>query len=51
MCYDVAKYFHLLHRFQMNCHLFVHIINIAEEHADYFIENRNATGTLGLSCL
>jgi hypothetical protein len=48
MCYDVAKYFDLLHRFQISHHLFVCIMNIVEEHHDYFIQKRNAAGMLGL---
>jgi hypothetical protein len=35
----------------MKQHLFVRIMNVVEEHDDYFIQKRNATGTLGLSCL
>jgi hypothetical protein len=35
----------------MRRHLFVHILNAVEEHDDYFVQKRNAYGTLGLSCL
>jgi hypothetical protein len=35
----------------MKQHLFVRIMNVVEEHDDYFIQKRNAAGTLGLSCL
>ena len=31
--------------------MFVRIINAVEEHDDYFVQKRNAAGTLGLSCL
>jgi len=31
--------------------VFVRIINAVEEHDDYFVQKRNAAGTLGLSCL
>jgi hypothetical protein len=35
----------------MRRHLFVRIMNIVEEHDDYFVQKRNVTGTLRLSCL
>jgi hypothetical protein len=35
----------------MRQHLFVCIMNIVEEHDDYFIQKRNAAGMLGLCCL
>jgi hypothetical protein len=35
----------------MRRHVFVRIMNMVEEHDDYFIQKRNAAGTLGLSCL
>ena len=31
--------------------MFVRIMNAVEEHDDYFVQKRNAAGTLGLSCL
>ena len=31
--------------------MFVRIMNVVEEHNDYFVQKRNAAGTLGLSCL
>ena len=31
--------------------MFVRIINAVEDHNDYFVQKRNAAGTLGLSCL
>ena len=31
--------------------MFVRIMNAVEEHDDYFMQKRNAAGTLGLSCL
>ena len=31
--------------------MFVRIMNAIEEHDDYFMQKRNAAGTLGLSCL
>jgi hypothetical protein len=31
--------------------VFVRIMNAVEEHDDYFVQKRNAAGTLGLSCL
>jgi hypothetical protein len=40
-----------LHGFQIRRHDFVRKMNVVEEHDDYFIQKRNATGTLGLSCL
>jgi hypothetical protein len=41
----------LVHRFQMRRHLFVRIMNVVEEHNDYFVQKRNAAGTLGLPFL
>jgi hypothetical protein len=35
----------------MRRHLFIRIMNAVEEHDDYFVQKRNAAGTLGLSCL
>jgi hypothetical protein len=35
----------------MKHHVFVRITNAIEEHDDYFVQKRNATGILGLSCL
>jgi hypothetical protein len=35
----------------MRRHLFVRIMNVVEEHDDYFVQKMNAAGTLGLSCL
>ena len=35
----------------MRRHVFMRIMNAVEEHDDYFVQKRNATGTLGLSCL
>jgi hypothetical protein len=35
----------------MRRHLFVRVMNVVEEHDDYFIQKRNAASTLGLSCL
>jgi hypothetical protein len=35
----------------MRRHLFVRIMNVVEEHDDYFVQKRNAASTLGLSCL
>jgi hypothetical protein len=35
----------------MRRHLFVHIMNVVEQHGDYFIQKRNAADTLGLSCM
>ena len=35
----------------MRRHVFVRIMNVVEEYDDYFVQKRNATGTLGLSCL
>jgi hypothetical protein len=40
-----------LHRSQMRRHVFVHIMNVVEEHDAYFVQKRNVVGTLGLSCL
>jgi len=31
--------------------VFVRIMNAVEEHDDYFMQNRNAAGALGLPCL
>ena len=31
--------------------MFVRIMNAVEDHDDYFVQKRNAAGTLGLSCL
>ena len=31
--------------------MFVRIMNAVEEPDDYFVQKRNAAGTLGLSCL
>ena len=31
--------------------MFVRIMNVVEEHDDYFVQKRNIAGTLGLSCL
>ena len=30
--------------------MFVRIMNAVDEHDDYFMQKRNAAGTLGLSC-
>ena len=30
-------------------HVFVRIMNVVEEYDDYFVQKRNAAGTLGLS--
>lgn len=38
-------------RFRMRRHVFVRIMNAVEEYDDYFVQKRNAAGTLGLSCL
>jgi hypothetical protein len=35
----------------MRRHLFIRIMNVVEEHDDYFVQKRNAAGTLGLSYL
>ena len=35
----------------MRRHVFVCIMNAVEEYDDYFVQKRNAAGTLGLSCL
>jgi hypothetical protein len=35
----------------MRRHVFVRIMNVVEEHDDYFIHKRNVASTLGLSCL
>jgi hypothetical protein len=35
----------------MRRHLFVYIMNVVEQHDDYFIQKRNAASTLELSCL
>jgi hypothetical protein len=35
----------------MRRHLFLRIMNVVEEHDNYFIQKRNAAGVLGLSCL
>jgi hypothetical protein len=35
----------------MRRHLFVRIMNTVEEHDNYFIQKKNAAGTLGLSYL
>ena len=35
----------------MKRHLFMCIMNVVEEHDEYFVQKRNAAGTLGLSCL
>jgi hypothetical protein len=35
----------------MRRHVFVRIMNALEEYDDYFIQKRNATGTLKLLCL
>jgi len=43
--------FVFLHRFRMRRHVFVRIMNAVEDHDDYFVQKRNAAGTLGLSCL
>jgi hypothetical protein len=40
-----------LHRFRMRRHVFVRIMNAVEEHDDYFVQKKNASDTLGLSCL
>jgi hypothetical protein len=40
-----------LHRFRLRRLVFIHIMNAVEEHDDYFVQKRNATSTLGLSCL
>ena len=33
----------------MKRHLFMRIMNAIEEHDEYFVQKRNAAGTLGLS--
>ncbi|XP_021314674.1 uncharacterized protein LOC110434616 [Sorghum bicolor] len=38
-------------RFRMRRHVFVRIMNAIEMYDDYFVQKRNAAGTLGLSCL
>ncbi|RLM80889.1 hypothetical protein C2845_PM12G16490 [Panicum miliaceum] len=38
-------------RFQMKRHVFMRIMNVVEERDEYFVQKRNAEGTLGLSCL
>ncbi|XP_021304964.1 uncharacterized protein LOC110430969 [Sorghum bicolor] len=38
-------------RFRMRRHMFVCIMNAVEMYDDYFVQKRNAAGTLGLSCL
>ena len=35
----------------MKRHVFMRIMNAVEEHDEYFVQKRNAAGTLGLSCL
>jgi len=35
----------------MKRHVFMRIMNAVEEHDEYFMQKRNAAGTLGLSCL
>ena len=35
----------------MKRHLFMRIMNAIEERDEYFVQKRNAAGTLGLSCL
>ena len=35
----------------MRRHVSIHIMNAVEKYDDYFMQKRNATGTLGLSCL
>ena len=35
----------------MKRHVFMRIMNAIEEHDEYFVQKRNAAGTLGLSCL
>lgn len=35
----------------MRRHVFVRIMNAVEKYDDYFVQKRNAAGTLGLSCL
>jgi hypothetical protein len=35
----------------MRRHLFVRIMNVVEEHDDYFVQKSNAASTIGLSCL
>ena len=37
--------------FRMKRHVFMRIMNAIEEHDEYFVQKRNAAGTLGLSCL
>lgn len=38
-------------RFRMNRDLFLRILNSVESHEPYFVQRRNAAGTLGISCL
>jgi hypothetical protein len=38
-------------RFRMRRHVFLCTMNVVEEHDNYFVQKRNATGMLGLSCL
>jgi hypothetical protein len=40
-----------LHMFRMRRHVFVRIMNTIEEYEGYYIQKRNTTGTLRLSCL
>jgi hypothetical protein len=49
MCH-MCKQIYLLHRFRMRRHLFICIMNVVEEHNDYFVLKRNAAGNLGLFC-
>uniref|UniRef100_J3M7M3 Myb-like domain-containing protein n=1 Tax=Oryza brachyantha TaxID=4533 RepID=J3M7M3_ORYBR len=39
------------HRFRMRRHVFLRILNVVEEHDNYFVQKRNAADTLGLSCV
>ncbi|XP_015692412.1 uncharacterized protein LOC102706567 [Oryza brachyantha] len=38
-------------RFRMRRHVFLRILNVVEEHDNYFVQKRNAADTLGLSCV
>jgi hypothetical protein len=40
-----------LYRFRMRRTLFIRVLNDVEQHDEYFVQKRNATGKLGLSSL